>query len=106
MGFKKEPLHLEFVKLSHHGSIRNINKDFFDLIRSNQYIICNHSPVSKKLSNKETIAQIAFYGKTTKNNETKQVLITKKSPMHLNFDESDHEKFNFEIIYQADIWKY
>lgn len=103
MGFSKEnPLHIEFVKMSHHGSIRNINKDFFALIKTNQYIICNTSVKAKKHPNKETIAQIAFYGLPINNSETKKIMITKKSNVDIKFDESDHKKFNFEIIKQKD----
>lgn len=40
LGFsKKKKLEVEFVKLSHHGSKNNINKEFLDLIDTDTYII-------------------------------------------------------------------
>jgi len=102
MGFSEDnPLHLQLIKLSHHGSIGNINKDFLQLVRTNQYIICNPSAASKRLPNRETIAQIAFYGKSIKNDESKKILLTKKSNADLEFNRRDHIAFNFEISYQA-----
>ncbi len=100
MGAKEEPLDVEFVKLSHHGSIKNINKDFLGLIKTNKYIICNPSPKSKKLPNKETIAQIAFYGQSANNDEPKEILLTKNTKADLKFSENDHIKFNFKILKQ------
>jgi beta-lactamase superfamily II metal-dependent hydrolase len=36
---KKNPLVVDFVKLSHHGSMFNTNREFFELINSKKYII-------------------------------------------------------------------
>ena len=36
---KKNKLHVDFVKLSHHGSSANICQDFLDIVESNKYII-------------------------------------------------------------------
>ena len=49
----------EFVKLSHHGSARNINKEFLNLIESNTFIILTDG--SHGHPNKATIAKILHY---------------------------------------------
>lgn len=49
----------EFVKLSHHGSIKNIDKDFLNLIESDTFIILTDG--SHGHPNKATIAKILHY---------------------------------------------
>jgi hypothetical protein len=101
IGFNYDnPLYVEFVKLSHHGSIRNINKDFLNIIRTNKYVICNPSATSKALPNKETIAQIAFFGKSLSSESIKEILLTKPSNVDLDFSEEDQKEFNFKITYE------
>jgi len=46
---KKTPINFEFVKLSHHGSKNNINRNFLDVVRTDTFIIltngyCHHHP--------------------------------------------------------------
>lgn len=52
----------EFVKLSHHGSIRNIDKDFLNLIESDTFVILTDG--SHGHPNKATIASILHYKET------------------------------------------
>ena len=102
MGYSKEnPLIAKFIKLSHHGSIKNINTDFLNLVRTENYIICP----CKSLPNKETIAKIAVYGKTDSNEKLKHIFITKPFKQKLNFSKEDHSSFNFRISYQ-DEWEF
>jgi beta-lactamase superfamily II metal-dependent hydrolase len=56
-----EPLVVDFVKLSHHGSIRNINKDFLSLIRTNQFVILANGNKSHWHPDKETLVMIIDY---------------------------------------------
>ncbi|MEN9501328.1 MAG: hypothetical protein RI964_613 [Pseudomonadota bacterium] len=94
LGYSTEnPIHLDLVKLSHHGSIKNINKEFLDLIRTDKYIICP----CKKLPNKETIAKIALYGKTKGEKHIKNIFVTK--PIKFKFSESEYNHFQFQINY-------
>lgn len=62
MGFsKEEPLDVEFIKLSHHGSKKNISDQFLSLVRTNTYIVCRNK--FKDLPNVETIAKICKKGR-------------------------------------------
>jgi len=54
-----EKLEFEFVKLSHHGSVRNINKEFLNLIKSDTFVILTDG--SHGHPNKATIAKILNY---------------------------------------------
>ncbi len=36
---KENKLHVDFVKLSHHGSNANINQEFLDIVETNEYVI-------------------------------------------------------------------
>ena len=56
-----EKLDFKFVKLSHHGSIRNINENFLNLIQSDTFIILTDG--SHGHPNKATIAKILHYRK-------------------------------------------
>lgn len=39
LGYSEKPLKIEFVKLAHHGSKKNINEEFLNLINTNKFII-------------------------------------------------------------------
>jgi beta-lactamase superfamily II metal-dependent hydrolase len=60
----KNPLHVEFAKLSLHGSIKNINIEFFNLVRTSKYVICRNS--HSDLPNVETIFNICCNRKNKK----------------------------------------
>lgn len=58
---EKNPLCTSFVKLSHHGSFRNLNREFLQLVVTNKYVICRNSHAS--LPNINTILAICCYRK-------------------------------------------
>lgn len=59
---KKNKLNVEFVKLSHHGSKKNINREFLDLIKTNTFVTLTNgtypSRSKYKHPDKETYALI------------------------------------------------
>ncbi len=59
-GFTHEkPLVVDYVKISHHGSLNNTSQDLLSLIRSNKYIIStNGGTADHMLPSRETIARI------------------------------------------------
>lgn len=58
LGFSKEhPLISELLKVSHHGSCRNTNKELLEIIKTDNYII-NSDGTSDNLPNKRTFARI------------------------------------------------
>lgn len=53
------PLEVDFVKISHHGSLNNTSQEILSLIRSNNYLIStNGGTSSHKHPSRETIARI------------------------------------------------
>lgn len=97
---EENPLCAEFIKLSHHGSVRNINKEFIRNTFTQKYIIVNQSPKSK-LPNKETIAKIVFWNRSFGRKEKIAFYISKESEVVTAFSDEDKNKYNFEIIEQA-----
>lgn len=54
---KENPISVEFLKVSHHGSCKNTNQELLELIKTDNYIISSNSEVHG-LPNKRTIARI------------------------------------------------
>lgn len=58
LGFSKEnPIISELLKVSHHGSCRNTNKELLEIIKTDNYIISSDG-TSDNLPNKRTFARI------------------------------------------------
>ena len=57
-GFTKDnPLNVELVKVSHHGSMYNTSKELLEIVKTNSYLISS-SATKHGLPNKRTIARI------------------------------------------------
>jgi beta-lactamase superfamily II metal-dependent hydrolase len=96
-----KPLDVDFVKMSHHGSIKNINRRFFELVITKTYIICRNE--RKKLPNKEVISSICCCRKNT--NDQIQILINKDFNDNLKiFDKEDLKKYGVEIKNQTKLF--
>jgi beta-lactamase superfamily II metal-dependent hydrolase len=54
---KENPIIVEFLKVSHHGSSRNTSKELLEIIKTNNYIISTDG-TSHNLPNKRTFARI------------------------------------------------
>ncbi len=76
---KNNQLKLEFIKLSHHGSSKNLNSEFLDLVETSKFIILTNGGRHKH-PNKETLAKILTHYKREK-------------------DENSHFKNDIEFIY-------
>jgi len=64
LGYDKDnPLLVEFVKLSHHGSRENINNEFLSLIKTKQFIILANGSEAHWHPDKETLVRILDYYK-------------------------------------------
>lgn len=57
---KENPISAEFLKVSHHGSSKNTNKELLELIKTDNYILSSSSEINK-LPNKRTIARIIHH---------------------------------------------
>jgi beta-lactamase superfamily II metal-dependent hydrolase len=91
---KEDPLNFEFVKLSHHGSSKNTNKELLDLIKTDNYIISTNSDVHN-LPDKRTLARII-------NHNPNAVFYFNydyvKKNIFLAEDMEKYKKFNFKNI--------
>ncbi|WP_312285365.1 ComEC/Rec2 family competence protein [Chryseobacterium gleum] len=66
-GFSEcSPLKVEYVKVSHHGSLNNTSQEQLSLIKSNNFMIStNGGTASHKHPSRETIARIVFNSQRT-----------------------------------------
>lgn len=56
-----QPLEVDFVKVSHHGSLNNTSQELLSLIRCNNFIIStNGGTANHKFPSRETIARIIY----------------------------------------------
>lgn len=99
MGYSEgNPLSVEFVKLSHHGSKRNININFFKLVRTKNYIICRNE--KEKLPDIETIYAICCA--RSNKNDLINIIINKEFNNAINsIDKENLAKSNVTIIEQT-----
>lgn len=57
-GYNKDnPLNVEFMKVSHHGSMYNTNKELLEIVKTDNYLISSNA-TKHGLPNKRTIARI------------------------------------------------
>lgn len=57
-GYNKDnPLHVELMKISHHGSMYNTNKELLEIVKTDNYLISSNA-TKHGLPNKRTIARI------------------------------------------------
>lgn len=63
---ENNPLVVDSIKLSHHGSRANISNELLSITKSNHYIICGNGMNTHNLPNKETIARILIKGNRNK----------------------------------------
>lgn len=96
---KKEPLELEFIKLSHHGSKKNINQDFLDLVKSDNFIILT-SGGSHGHPDKEALARIILNPNRNFARKLNFICNYENILEHNGFSHEDEEKYNFEMIYK------
>lgn len=57
------PLKVDFIKVAHHGSKRNISKEFLSLIDTEKFVFTADGSEQHKLPDKETIAHILCHPK-------------------------------------------
>lgn len=105
VGFtKNNPLIVDYVKVSHHGSLNNTSQELLSLIRSSNYLIStNGGTADHKHPSRETIARIVH--SATRTNEKLNIYFN-HDLKHLkdrigNFiNESDLTKGNWGALYQ------
>lgn len=87
------PMEMELIKLSHHGSKRNISKRFLEQFGSRSYLIS--AGTADLRPSKETIAKLLV----NRPKEQKKIYITNKNRTIECFDtENIHNAFMFEFV--------
>ncbi len=88
---KENPINVEFLKVSHHGSCKNTNQELLELIKTDNYIISSNSEVHG-LPNKRTIARLI-------NHNTNAIINFNYDNVKKNIlNEKDFEDFkNFKV---------
>ncbi len=103
------PLIFDFVKLSHHGSKNNINREFLSLFRTNQFVLLANGNKSHWHPDKETLVLILDYYQNTKEkikfifNHRVEDIFKDSFPLfknnELEINNISYDKF--ELIYQS-----
>jgi beta-lactamase superfamily II metal-dependent hydrolase len=97
LGYENNPLILDFIKLSHHGSMKNINDEFLQIVKTNQYIICQTYHEDNKHPNRETIAKVVLFGNKDDTKNLTEIFLTKSTNPNLKFTHEEKQTYNFEI---------
>lgn len=91
------PLEVNFVKISHHGSLNNTSQELLSLIKSNNYLIStNGGTSSHKHPSRETIARIVY-----KSNRLEDTVLN----IYTNYDVDKLKEKIGEFITQRDLEK-
>lgn len=90
---ENNPLKVEMVKLSHHGSKGNLNYEFLNLVRSQKFLISTSG--INKLPDKEALSRIVCNSKRNIS-ETIEFIFNYPSRNYKNlFTSDDKKKYNF-----------
>jgi hypothetical protein len=86
---KTNPLAVEFMKVSHHGSSNNTNKELLELIKTDNYIISTNSDMHN-LPDKRTLARIIDYNPNAvfyfNYDNVKKIFLDEDLKKYRNFD--------------------
>ena len=89
-------LKLKFVKLSHHGSIKNIDNDFLDLIDCQKFVILTNG----KKFNHPSKSTLELIYKQKGKEETVEFIFNYRDFYRERFSEEDKEKYNFKANFR------
>jgi beta-lactamase superfamily II metal-dependent hydrolase len=103
LGYSKDnPLEVEFIKLSHHGSKKNINQKFLDLVRSDNFIILTNG-ASHGHPNKEALSRIILNPNRDFDKKINFICNYDEVVEDSSFSYEEEEKYNFELICRREI---
>lgn len=96
LGYSEEnPVHIDFVKVSHHGSRFNTSPKFLELINSNRFFISGRG--GKGHPDKETLARIIY-------SQNQPILCFNYNIADNIFSASDKQEFDIKIEYGTE-WR-
>lgn len=100
LGYSKiNKLKLEFVKLSHHGSDKNIDTDFLDLIDTSKYVILTNG----KRFNHPSSSTLEMIYRHKEKEENIEFIFNYQDYYKKKFSVEDEEKYNFKAIYRRSL---
>jgi beta-lactamase superfamily II metal-dependent hydrolase len=99
---KSNPLEVEFVKLSHHGSKKNINQEFLDLVRSNNFVILTNG-ASHGHPDKEALSRIILNPNRNFNEKINFICNYEDILERDIFSYEEEIKYNFEFILKNEV---
>ena len=97
----QNPLEVDFVKVSHHGSKFNTSLDLLSLIKSNHFIFSTNGKNGHRLPDKETLVRV-IKNRYRDTSEKIHIYFTEKDEVLENIFKVDHNPFeqhNFEITF-------
>lgn len=87
---------VDVLKLPHHGSIRNVDRDFFERVEADHYVVSangeHHNPDLDTLRLLTEVRGDAGY----------TVYLTNRVPWAVEFFEEDQPKRNYKVVYRED----
>jgi len=92
---KQGKIHVDVVKVPHHGSDRNVSKEFFNTVNADYYLIsANGRDDNPSLATLKWIIESEHQSKNAK-----KIVLTNKTPNILKvLKEYDQKKFNYKCI--------
>ena len=92
---------VDALKLSHHGSKKNVSKDLLDLLACSKFLISTNGQQFEH-PDPEAVARVIKYGRTGKGPNPK-LFFNYKSPFNKMWDESDlRDLHEYEVQYPAE----
>jgi beta-lactamase superfamily II metal-dependent hydrolase len=102
LGYNSENrLELEFVKLSHHGSSKNLNSDFLDLIDTDRFVILTNGGRHQH-PNKEVLSKIVTHHKRNRDEHIEFIY----NYEHTRNIFTPDEKREYKIVFKNEILSY
>ena len=92
-------LKLKFVKLSHHGSIKNIDNDFLDLIDCQKFVILTNG----KKFNHPSESTLELIYKQRREEESVEFIFNYRNCYREKFSQEDKEKYNFKANFRRNL---
>ena len=92
-----KPVEFNYIKLPHHGSYRNLNKEILLKIDCLNFVITTNGKNSY-LPNKKALLKIIRYLKNEKKDRINFIFNYKETIDALNIDNSDKKKYNISLL--------
>jgi len=104
---KNNPLCVDIVKVSHHGSSGNNSVELYNMIQCSKYVFCANGDNKYQLPTKECLVRI-LTSKNRPNNSFYELIFTHDNPLLRGiFDVDGHdiyERLGFKMVFSSGNW--